>query len=84
MRRQTSVRVEDKFYKESKKVFDKLGLSFGDAVNLFLAEVALKKKIPFEVGVPSEELGDRIDNLEHDENVEIYDSVKELFERLGI
>jgi antitoxin component of RelBE/YafQ-DinJ toxin-antitoxin module len=26
MRRQTSIRVEDKFYKESEKVFSKLGL----------------------------------------------------------
>jgi DNA-damage-inducible protein J len=39
MKRQTSIRVEDRFYKESEKVFDVLGLSFGDAVNLFLAKV---------------------------------------------
>lgn len=84
MRRQTSVRVEDKFCKESKKVFDKLGLSFGDAINLFLAEVALTKKIPFEIGILSEELEGRVNNLEHDKDVEIYDSAKELFKKLGI
>jgi DNA-damage-inducible protein J len=44
MRRQTSIRVEDKFYKESEKVFSKLGLSFGDAVNLFLAKVGWRRE----------------------------------------
>jgi DNA-damage-inducible protein J len=73
MRRQTSIRVEDnKFYKESEKVFNKLGLSFGDAVNLFLAKVALEKKIPLEIGISSKELTNRICNIENDKNVEIY------------
>jgi DNA-damage-inducible protein J len=84
MRRQTSIRVEDKFYKESEKVFSKLGLSFGDAVNLFLAKVALEKKIPFEIGIPSEELTNRIRNIEHDKDIEIYEKAEELFKELGI
>ena len=43
MKIQTSVRVEDSFYKEAKTVFSKFGLSFGDAVNIFIAKVAMEK-----------------------------------------
>lgn len=46
MKIQTSVRVDETFYSDSKKIFDAFGLSFGDAVNLFLAKVAMEKKIP--------------------------------------
>ncbi len=84
MRRQTSIRVEDRFYKESSKISDALGLSFGDAVNLFLAKVALEKRIPFEIGIPSDELIERIHNVENDEDVEIYNTAEKLFKELGI
>jgi len=84
MKRQTSVRVDENFYKNSKKVFDALGLSFGDAVNLFLAQVAIDKKIPFEIGLPSDELKDRINNLENDKNTKTYKCSKDLFNELKI
>ena len=84
MKRQTSVRVDENFYKNSKKVFDALGLSFGDAVNLFLAQVAIDKKIPFEIRLPSDELKDRINNLENDKNIKTYKCSKVLFNELKI
>ena len=84
MRSQTSVRVEDKLYKESVKVFKELGLSFGDAVNLILAKVALEKRIPFEIGIPSNKLVKRIHNIKNNKDVEIYDTAEELFKELGI
>lgn len=49
MKIQTSIRVEDEFYKEAKVVFKKVGLTFGDAVNLFLSKVAIEKGIPFSI-----------------------------------
>lgn len=84
MKIQTSVRVEDTFYKEAKNVFAKFGLSFGDAVNLFLAKVAMEKAIPFELSLPSKELEKRINNLSSNKNTQIYNSANELFEDLGI
>ena len=54
MKIQTSVRVDEAFYRDAKKVFDAFGMSFGDAVNLFLAKVAMEKKIPFELTLPKE------------------------------
>jgi len=84
MRMQTSVRVEKEFYEEAKKVFNQLGLSFGDAVNVFLAKVAMEKGIPFELKIPSKELEKRINNLEKNKNIQTYSNSKELFDDLGI
>jgi DNA-damage-inducible protein J len=83
MRMQTSIRVEKEFYEEAKEVFKKLGLSFGDAVNIFLAKVAMEKGIPFDLKVPSKELENRINNIENNKNVKTYETTKELFDDLG-
>ncbi len=79
---QTSVRVDDVFYNEAKEVFNRFGLSFGDAVNLFLAKVSMEKKIPFELSLPSNELNDRVQNIKTDKNIEIYKSADKLFETI--
>ncbi len=84
MKIQTSVRVEDTFYKEAKDVFSKFGLSFGDAVNIFLAKVAMEKRIPFEMSIPSENLQERLGNLSNNKNTEIYHDANKLFEDLGL
>jgi DNA-damage-inducible protein J len=84
MKRQTSVRVDDKFYNGAKEVFERFGLSFSDAVNIFLAKVSLEKRIPFEIGLPSEELKQRVKNIENDENTQEYNKAEDLFKDLGI
>jgi len=84
MKIQTSVRVEDALYKEAKNVFKKFGLSFGDAVNIFLAKVAMEKSIPFDLSLPSDDLEERYNNLNKNTNTQIYATANELFEDLGI
>ena len=84
MKIQTSVRVEDTLYNEAKNIFSKFGLSFGDAVNIFLAKVAMEKSIPFDLSLPSEELEERINNINNNKNSQIYNTANELFEDLGI
>ena len=84
MKIQTSVRVEDVLYKEAKNVFTKFGLSFGDAVNIFLAKVAMEKSIPFDLSLPSDDLKERYNNLNKNTNTQIYSTANELFEDLGV
>ena len=84
MKIQTSVRVDKAFYQEAREVFSKFGLSFGDAVNIFLAKVAMEKSIPFDLSVPSTELLKRDNNLRENKNVQIYKTANDLFEDLGI
>ena len=42
-------KIDDKLYNEAKKVFDDLGLTYQDAINLFLFKVTLEKKLPSEL-----------------------------------
>ena len=84
MKIQTSVRVEDIFYNEAKEIFQRFGLSFGDAVNIFLAKVAMEKGIPFDLTVPSDELKNRLSNIETDTNIQTYKTADALFDDLGI
>ncbi len=81
---QTSIRVEKEFYEKAKKVFNQLGHTFGDAVNVFWAKVAMEKGIPFELKLPSKELKKRINNVEKNKNIKTYSNSKELFDDLGI
>lgn len=84
MKMQTSIRVEKEFYDEARKIFEKFGLSFADAVNIFLSKVVMEKGIPFELKLPSKELEKRIENIKKDKNTQSYESTKELFDDLGI
>jgi DNA-damage-inducible protein J len=84
MKIQTSVRVEDNFYNEAKEVFQQFGLSFGDAVNIFLAKVAMEKGIPFDLTLPSDELKERVKNIEMNNNTQSYKDSDELFKDLEI
>lgn len=85
MKMQTSIRVDEKFYKETKKIFSEMGLSFADGINIFLAKVSHEKKIPFELSIePSEELKERTKNIKSSKNITSYKSSDELFEDLGI
>jgi len=84
MKVQTSVRVENTLYNEAKQIFTKFGLSFGDAVNIFLAKVAMEKSIPFNLSLPSKELEKRVANLKNNTNTQVYKTANELFEDLGI
>ena len=84
MKIQTSVRVDNTFYREAIEVFSRFGLSFGDAVNIFLAKVSMEKTIPFELSLPSKELERRKKNLDDDKNTQVYKTSNELFEDLGI
>jgi DNA-damage-inducible protein J len=84
MKIQTSVRVENTLYKEAKEVFSKFGLTFGDAVNIFLAKVSMEKAMPFELSLPSEELEKRKNNLDKDSNTQVFKTANDLFEDLGI
>ena len=85
MKMQTSIRVDEKFYKETKEIFSQMGLSFADGINIFLAKVSQEKKIPFELMIePSEELEKRVENIKNKKNTTTYESSDDLFEDLGI
>ena len=49
------VRVESETKQQAEEVFNALGLSTSEAVNLFLKQVVLHKGLPFALRIPNEE-----------------------------
>jgi len=51
----TSIKLDIETKAKAKKIFKELGITMGEAVNIFLSQVALHKGLPFEVKIPNKE-----------------------------
>ncbi len=49
----TSVKLDKAAKEEAKRIFNQLGLTMGEAFNLFLHQVSLHKGLPFDVKIPN-------------------------------
>lgn len=49
----TSLKLDVEVKNRAKVILKELGLTMGDAVNIFLTQVALNKGLPFEVKIPN-------------------------------
>jgi DNA-damage-inducible protein J len=87
------VRVNGDIKRQAEEVFARLGISLSDAVNMFLAQSALNKGMPFRPEIPDsapesvivhseEELAERLDRAEkHIAEGKVY-SADEVFESM--
>jgi len=74
------VRVNENLKREAKKIFESLGLSMSEAINLYLAQVQLQRGIPFSVKIPNQETLEAIREVEEGKHVERFETLEELFE----
>jgi len=74
------VRVKSSLKEETAKIFEKLGMNYSDAINLFLSQVCLRKGLPFDVKIPNKETLAAMKETENSENLTSYDSVEVMFE----
>lgn len=51
----TSIKLDVEIKAKAKEIFQELGITMGEAVNIFLNQVALHKGLPFEVKIPNDE-----------------------------
>ena len=51
----TSVKLDKQAKEEARKIFKQLGISMGDAFNMFLYQVSLHQGIPFDLKLPNKE-----------------------------
>ncbi len=77
-------RVDPRMKTRVENIFDKLGLSTSEAINLFLKQVCLYKGLPFEIKLPTKELHDSVEKSRKGIDVIKSDSAEEMFDRLGI
>lgn len=74
------VRIKSSLKEETAKIFEKLGMNYSDAINLFLSQVRLRKGLPFDVKIPNKETLAAMKEVEAGENLTSYDSVETMFE----
>lgn len=73
----TSVKLDKAAKDEAKHIFSQLGLTMGEAFNLFLHQVTLNKGLPFEVKIPNKLTQQVIEEARKGENIDNF-SVDEL------
>ncbi len=81
---QTTVRVDEKTYKAARGILDKLGVSYSQAINMFNKMVVLKKGLPFEVKIPTDETIKAVKESLKDINTEVItiSDLEEEFEKI--
>jgi len=66
----TSMKLDREVKEQAKLIFKELGLTMGEAVNIFLNQVTLHKGLPFEVKIPNEETQKAIEEARNGINME--------------
>jgi len=75
-------RIDPELKKEAEEVLSKVGLSTSDAIRLFLEQVRLRQGIPFPIAIPRKETLDALKETRSGKDLETYDNVDELFEKM--
>jgi DNA-damage-inducible protein J len=65
-------------------VLSELGLSFSEAIELFLRQVKLNHGIPFDIRIPNKATKKTFEDTNKGKKLKRYKSSKDLFEKLGI
>ncbi|MCK6621891.1 MAG: type II toxin-antitoxin system RelB/DinJ family antitoxin [Calditrichaceae bacterium] len=76
------VRVDSTLKKEVAEILNSLGMSYSEAISLFLNQVRLKKGLPFEVKIPNEATIETFEKTDRGEELIKYESKEALFEDL--
>lgn len=66
----TSMKLDVEIKAKAKEIFQELGMTMGEAVNIFLSQVALNKGLPFEVKIPNNETKKAIEEARKGINME--------------
>jgi len=76
------VKIEPELKKEAETVFQKLGLTPMEAINLFYHVVKREKALPFDAKIPNDETLQAIKDAEDGKNLTECDDVNDLMKKL--
>lgn len=77
-------RIDPELKAEVEKLFDKLGLSTTEAINLFYRQVRIRKGLPFSVVIPNKTTEKVFKDTDAKRNLIRCEDVEDMFHKLGI
>ena len=77
-----TVKIEPQLKKEAESIFQQLGLTPMEAIQLFYRVVQLEKNLPFDAKIPNEETLQAIKDAEDRKNLTECDDVNDLLRKL--
>lgn len=77
-------RIEPKLKHDVELVLTELGLSFSEAIELFLRQVKLNNGIPFDIRIPNKVTNQTFEDTNKGKNLKRYKKAKDMFDKLGI
>ena len=77
-------RIEPELKTRVENIFEKLGLTTTEAINLFYKQVELQQGLPFEVKIPNSITQVTLKKTDQGEEVIHCESLDEMFEQLGM
>ncbi|RKZ36445.1 MAG: type II toxin-antitoxin system antitoxin, RelB/DinJ family [Gammaproteobacteria bacterium] len=72
VKERTYLKLDKVAKEEAKCIFNQLGLTMGEAFNLFLHQVRLNKELPFEVKLPNKLTQKVIKEARQGKNIELF------------
>ena len=76
-------RTEPRLKADAERIFRKLGISSSEAINLFYAQVRLRKALPFAVKIPNALTRETFEKTDRGEDLHEYPSLDEFFKKMG-
>jgi len=77
-------RTEFTLKQDVETIFEKLGLSSSEAINIFFRQVKLWKGLPFDVRIPRDETIEALDDVRQKKHLRSAKNSAGLFKTLGI
>lgn len=77
-------RTEPYLKNKVEKIFQLLGLSSSEAINLFFRQVSLRQGLPFEVKIPNTATLKAIENVRKGKGLTKCKDANDMFKKLGI
>lgn len=78
----TTIRVDKDNYEEAREILNRLGLSFSQAINIFVALIKENQGLSFEVKIPNQKTLNVIQEAREGRNMLEFESLEELKEFL--
>lgn len=69
---------------DTERIFRRLGISTSEAINLFLAQVKMRKGLPFDVRIPNKATLKAMKDADEGKNLTTYGSVDDFFKKMGV